>query len=257
MGTRNLTCVVLDGEYKVAQYCQWDGYPDGQGLTILEFLRDKMDREKFVKQLKNCRFISPEELEDLWGDVGANDSGFVDMETSNKFKQSNPQLSRDMGGDILEFIQNANGEVLLKDSIDFAQDSLYCEWAYVVDFDKNVLEVYSGFNESPVPADNRFQGEITEAFEGSKDSYGPILLQTVYSLDALPTNELFVRDLTDEDEDELMSKDKVREGVQLMREGVQLMRENRSGDASLVDRICNHMDTKIDEFLEFYNVVDK
>ena len=27
MGTRNLTVVYLDGQYKVAQYGQWDGYP--------------------------------------------------------------------------------------------------------------------------------------------------------------------------------------------------------------------------------------
>ena len=26
MGTRNLTAVFMDGEYKVAQYGQWDGY---------------------------------------------------------------------------------------------------------------------------------------------------------------------------------------------------------------------------------------
>lgn len=31
MGTRNLTAVYLDGQYKVAQYGQWDGYPEGQG----------------------------------------------------------------------------------------------------------------------------------------------------------------------------------------------------------------------------------
>jgi len=28
MGTRNLTCVMKDGQYKVAQYGQWDGYPE-------------------------------------------------------------------------------------------------------------------------------------------------------------------------------------------------------------------------------------
>lgn len=33
MGTRNLTCVVLDGEFKVAQYGQWDGYPEGSGYN--------------------------------------------------------------------------------------------------------------------------------------------------------------------------------------------------------------------------------
>lgn len=28
MGTRHLTAVVIDGDYKVAQYGQWDGYPE-------------------------------------------------------------------------------------------------------------------------------------------------------------------------------------------------------------------------------------
>lgn len=40
MGTRNLTCVVVDGEMKVAQYGQWDGYPEGQGATCCEFIQE-------------------------------------------------------------------------------------------------------------------------------------------------------------------------------------------------------------------------
>ena len=47
MGTRNLVCVVKGGEYKVAQYGQWDGYPTGQGETIVEFLLQRMDRAMF------------------------------------------------------------------------------------------------------------------------------------------------------------------------------------------------------------------
>ena len=30
MGTRHLIAVQLDGEYKIAQYGQWDGYPEGK-----------------------------------------------------------------------------------------------------------------------------------------------------------------------------------------------------------------------------------
>lgn len=37
MGTRNLTCVVLDGKYVVSSYGQWDGYPSGQGKQFLIF----------------------------------------------------------------------------------------------------------------------------------------------------------------------------------------------------------------------------
>jgi hypothetical protein len=34
MGTRNLIAVFFDGEYRVAQYSQWDGYPEGQGGNV-------------------------------------------------------------------------------------------------------------------------------------------------------------------------------------------------------------------------------
>ena len=62
MGTRNLTGVYLDGQYKVAQYGQWDGYPEGQGITVLTFLRDKMDLELFKEALRNSSYIPSEEL---------------------------------------------------------------------------------------------------------------------------------------------------------------------------------------------------
>lgn len=62
MGTRNLTAVYLDGQYKVAQYGQWDGYPEGQGITVLTFLRDKMDLELFKEALRNSSYIPSEEL---------------------------------------------------------------------------------------------------------------------------------------------------------------------------------------------------
>ena len=41
MGTRHLICAISDDEYRIAQYGQWDGYPEGQGAAILEFLKDK------------------------------------------------------------------------------------------------------------------------------------------------------------------------------------------------------------------------
>ncbi len=56
MGTRNLTCVYLDGKCKVAQYGQWDGYPEGQGVTCLNFLRDEMVEPKFREELRKRQF---------------------------------------------------------------------------------------------------------------------------------------------------------------------------------------------------------
>lgn len=54
MGTRNITSVILDGEQKVCQYCQWDGYPTWAGAHILEFLKD-CDMEQFKQALENTK----------------------------------------------------------------------------------------------------------------------------------------------------------------------------------------------------------
>ncbi len=40
MGTRNLTRVISNGQLKIEQYCQWDGYPTGRGSVVLAFARD-------------------------------------------------------------------------------------------------------------------------------------------------------------------------------------------------------------------------
>ena len=40
MGTRNLTVVVKDEQVRVAQYGQWDGYPEVTGRGILKILRE-------------------------------------------------------------------------------------------------------------------------------------------------------------------------------------------------------------------------
>jgi len=52
MGTRHLICVVLDNEYRVAQYGQWDGYLTGQGKEIVNFLLT-CDLTKFKDKIKN------------------------------------------------------------------------------------------------------------------------------------------------------------------------------------------------------------
>ena len=44
MGTRNLIIVKLKGEVKVSQYCQWDGYPTGQGADLAKFIQNKLKK---------------------------------------------------------------------------------------------------------------------------------------------------------------------------------------------------------------------
>lgn len=64
MGTRNLTIVHKNGEYKVAQYGQWDGYPEGLGVDLLSFLKN-VNIDSFRNAIDNVSFYTKEELEDI------------------------------------------------------------------------------------------------------------------------------------------------------------------------------------------------
>lgn len=197
MGTRGLTCVVIDNEYKIAQYGQWDHYPEGQGLTILDFLRS-LDTpaalELFITKVRALNWLTPEQIKKV--------------NATENWPDKYPYLSRDMGGGILGYI--TFNEVLgLVNETEFAKDSLFCEWAYVVDIDKMTLEVYRGFNKQPVDSSERFyfngyvgedeHDERDDNFKptGKKYRYHPIVLLKSYDLTMLPDNDSFVKELNE------------------------------------------------------------
>ena len=187
MGTRNLTCVYHEGKYKVAQYCQWDGYPKGQGLKVLNFLR-KTDLATFAKKLARCRFVDDKEISKMWDDCGAKGQEWVGTDVSDKVKAKYYQIHRDCGADVLDLIMNGDGELPIKDSISFAYESLFCEWCYVIDLDKGVFEVHEGYNKKPLGPRARFS-DVAHL----SDEYMPVKLKAKWKLNALPTDEVFLK----------------------------------------------------------------
>lgn len=145
MGTRHYIGVIHEEKTKVAQYGQWDGYPEGQGATVLNFLREA-NLETFKSKLNHCRFIEDKnEIRQMYVSVGDdpnNNSGFIDHEIAQRFNEKWPSLSRDTGGKILELIYNSDEEILLQNSEGFLNDNTFCEFGYVIDLDKNTLTCY-------------------------------------------------------------------------------------------------------------------
>lgn len=160
MGTRHLTCVFLNNAMKVAQYGQWDGYLSGQGQTVVDFLL-KLKRNKgkllgtFVEKLLNIVHLTNEEVTARWKECGADNSGWVNMDVADKFKAKYPQLSRDCGAEVLDYILTSELPQVKLD-LDFAGDSLFCEWCYVVNLDDKTLEIFKGFNTEPLGPKERF-----------------------------------------------------------------------------------------------------
>jgi len=123
MGTRNSTIVTLNGEIRVAQYGQWDGYPTGQGKTIQEFLKTA-DLEDFKKKVAALRDITEEDEKKV-------------NETENWTKVY-PHLSRDAGAGVLEMIAAGTVEFLVLDK-EFKNDGLFCEYWYDINLDKETV----------------------------------------------------------------------------------------------------------------------
>lgn len=188
MGTRHLTCVFYKNEYKVAQYGQWDGYPGGQGVTILKFL-ESFKLDKFKKELEKIRFLTDAEYNEI-----------IEKYTGDKlyWKHDLKHLSRDTGASILNEIALGNIKTL-KNSLSFAGDSLFCEWAYIIDLDKNTLEVYEGFNKKPLEKNDRFYGLENVK---SSDDYYPIKLLHSFDLNNLPNEQSFISTLEPPEVDE-------------------------------------------------------
>lgn len=207
MGTRNLTMVVSNGKTKVAQYGQWDGYPEGQGKTILSLLK-RIDAAsewaRFKDKIDNLNWLT-------------------EMQSKKVDKDKNwdinyPYLSRDAGGEIINAIHfgkmNVHADIGKKKEIDvkiigltngedFASDSLFCEWAYVIDLDKETFEVYKGFNTSPLESTERFYDEHFKPDESEviKERYYPIKFLKSYALNKLPKEKDFIKECTPVEEE--------------------------------------------------------
>lgn len=153
MGTRGLTKVIdRNGITKVAQYGQWDHYPEGQGVSILGILTaDLYAVEELELALDKCYFATQQEqsvIYDIYNEA------FPDTQHLKKFSAMLPSLSRDTGGQILNVVRWSAGKVPLHDESEFENDDLFCEGVYIIDYQSNKFISKHGGLEVEFPLDN-------------------------------------------------------------------------------------------------------
>ena len=123
MGTRHSQMVInVEGETKLRQYGQWDGYPSGQGIAILEWLRTA-NLEKYLEEVNKLR--QPTKKEE------------VEIDNLKDWEKVYPYLSRNCGSKIHKMIEDGEVEfVYLQDKKDALS---WCEGFYTIDFSKNLF----------------------------------------------------------------------------------------------------------------------
>ena len=188
MGTRNLTCVIKDGEFKVAQYGQWDGYPSGNGIEILEWLSDpKANFDRLKEAAGKVTRMRADFDAQTWIEIGE-DSHIIPFTDNRTY----PSFNRDMGMKVLEYLVSTENPIVYLEE-EFAQDSLMCEWVYVIDLDAMNFDIYEGYNTTPL-------SECELFYTGKEtDGYEPVKLVKSYPLNFLPDADEFLADLEPEE----------------------------------------------------------
>lgn len=180
MGTRNLSLCKKNGQIKIAQYGQWDGYPSGQGATILKFCKNEYYMEKLKNMLDDIYNIDTlkgysEKLNKMWRETPLPKEMKYHLECLG---------SRDIGGEIFENIvkldrtmlpPEMNGKIYLWHYEDLDKTTNYCdlwiEYAYLINFDTNRLECYGydrllkTYSLKRLPTETRFIKELEEITE--------------------------------------------------------------------------------------------
>lgn len=185
MGTRGLVGWVVDGEVKVS-YNHWDSYPSYLGDRVFAYVQERIDTVETWKQRVRDVVLLHDE------DAPATDEliekaralGLIDTEVG-------APRTPGQRPDLYQCLRGAQGRLdlyeevgYMVDSVQFAQDSVFCEWAWLVNLDEGVVEVFVGF-QSEAHDRGRFAGPVKQVSEFDRNPHAPIALLT-----AVPFTEL-------------------------------------------------------------------
>jgi hypothetical protein len=166
MGTRSSIIIFQDGKAK-GYYNQYDGYPmGGVGESVVKELRN-IDRAKgwdtFKANCKKVKLIIEGSRPSKAVQKKYEANGFYNEKVSNRSTEDWYCLLRECQneGYIKEIMADRVWHMV--DGTNFVHSSLFCEYAYVIDLDKMVIEFYKGFQKKP-QLGNRFGITIDDGY---------------------------------------------------------------------------------------------
>ncbi len=182
MGTRGIMGIRIDGRDKFA-YNHFDSYPSGLGDAIVKDIRKIQQRPyswewlegkaRALKTVKENTKPSPTQQKAF--------SRYADVSVSRQSRTDWYCLLRNLQGDLIGTLEAG----IMVDSKDFIYDSLFCEWAYVVNIDDALFEIYKGFQQEK-HSSGRYARHKVMASAGS--TYYPCALISTFSLAQIPND---------------------------------------------------------------------
>lgn len=199
MGTRGFVGFQSDAKETIT-YNQYDMYPSGVGIAVLDFVRTiASDPHKEAAYKAKAA-----EVKQVSNEVPPTRDQVVEL-----IEHSNLNVStRDPEQDWYVLLRETHGNPGAILDAGYAEhmpewplDSLFCEWGYLVDFDSRTLEVYEGFQTS-APTEGRWAGQrLDREFSGSGNSYYAVKKVGEIPFDDLPNNDEFVAKFERDDDE--------------------------------------------------------
>jgi hypothetical protein len=143
MGTRGLIGVVIENQPK-AVYNHFDSYPSGLGCKAVAFAQtlDLTDVSAVRKTFAKIKIIDENGVPTAAEEKHLRSIGIAPQQVSSG--EDWYAWLRDAQGDLTEYARIG----FMPDSTSFGEDSLFCEWGYLINLDNLTLEVYEGFQKT-------------------------------------------------------------------------------------------------------------
>lgn len=191
MSTRGLLGFIQNDEIK-ATYNHSDSYPSWLGIRVLEFVRAATSGDgaqlDLVRKLVATLTLIEDEQESPT-DAERAELAKVGIEHADNVSTGDDWYAwlRSTQGDLLAILKSG----FMIDGGNFGNDSLFCEWGYLINLDDNTIEVYEGYQKEE-HTEGRFASSKPADWKptyAGQDWYAPIKLIATYSFGSLPSNE--------------------------------------------------------------------
>ena len=185
MGTRGALGFRIDGKDKIA-YNHFDSYPSGLGAAVAKFLvKAASTRAGLARLQAKARLLQaiPKDSKPTPEDI-KRCAKYTDLGVSNQSTDDWYCLLRNAQGNPAAMLQVQKYE----DSASFMLDSLFCEYAYIINLDENVLEFYRGFQDLPHDK-GRYAKDLSmmnAKLAENRSTYFPVALLRTFRLNRIP-----------------------------------------------------------------------
>jgi hypothetical protein len=200
MGTRGAFGFRIDGLDKVT-YNHFDSYPDGLGSDLIDDIIGSSIEQ--MKKVARAIVLIDSDEPPTAEQIAANEK-WANLEVSKQKLEDWYCLLREAQGSLAPWLDEELGVMI--DSHGFLLDSLFCEYAYIVNLDDETFEFYRGFQEAP--GKGRYGSQLPDRPPRNPDStyYGVTLVSATPLLQLIgmdaAAKEAFMQTLADEPEED-------------------------------------------------------